>query len=168
MKPLYLIPDPIKGCDNPMQVVSRALQYFTVHGSDPLPIPDLAEALDISENCLEYSFDRVRGMTTAQALQAHRLNKLFSVLSAEPRQPLEQAIRRCGLAGTRGVVPLFEQTFGIDMALFLLTCRRAAEDRVFRRDHPDSHDLVLTGAAGGGGTSARQGCRRRSMRPASP
>jgi AraC-like DNA-binding protein len=168
MKPLYLIPDPINGCDNPMQVVSRALHYFTVHGSDPLPIPVLAEALAISENCLEYSFDRVRGMTTAQALQAHRLNKLFSVLSAEPRQPLEQAIRRCGLAGTRGVVPLFEQTFGIEMALFLLTCRRAAEDRVFRRDHPDSHDLVLSGAARGAGTAPRRGCRSRPMRPAPP
>jgi len=164
MKPLYLVPDPINGCDNPMQVVSRALHYFTVHGSDPLPIPELAEALEISENCLEYSFDRVRGMTTAQALQAHRLNKLFSVLSAEPRQPLEQAIRRCGLAGTRGVVPLFEQTFGIEMALFLLTCRRAADDRVFRREHPDSRDLVLTGADAALGSSPRHDCRRQTMR----
>jgi hypothetical protein len=62
------------------------------------------------------------------------------------------------------VVPLFEQTFGIEMALFLLTCRRAAEDRVFRRDHPDSRDLVLTGADAALGAAPRQGCRSRSMR----
>jgi methylphosphotriester-DNA--protein-cysteine methyltransferase len=144
MRTLHLIPDPIRGCDNPMQVVARALQYFSLHGSDPLPLPDLAEALEISEDCLEYSFDHVRGMTTAEALQVHRLNRLFTVLSSEPRQTLEQAIRRCGLAQTRGVVPMFEQTFGIEMALFLLTCRRAAEDRLFRREHQEAHALVLT------------------------
>ncbi|MFM7238419.1 MAG: hypothetical protein ACKOZN_02290 [Cyanobium sp.] len=152
MRTLHLIPDPVRGCDNPMQVVSRALRYFSAHGSDPLPIPDLAEALDISEDCLEYSFDRIRGMTTAQALQLHRLNRLFAVLSAEPRQTLDQAIRRCGLGQTRGVVPLFEQTFGIEMALFLLTCRRAAEDRLFRREHRDSQSLVLSGPGPGPGS----------------
>lgn len=147
MRTLHLIPDPIQSCDNPMQVVSRAMRYFSIHGSDPLPITHLAEALEISEDCLEYSFDQVRGMTTAQALQVHRLNRLFATLGAEPRQPLEQAIRRCGLAQTRGVVPLFEQTFGIEMALFLLTCRRAAEDRLFRREHQDPQSLVLSGPA---------------------
>jgi len=143
MRTLHLIPDPIRGCDNPMQVVSRALRYFATHGGDPLAIPDVAEALEISEDCLEYSFDQIRGMTTAQALQLHRLNRLFTVLSSEPRQTLDQAIRRCGLGQTRGVVPLFEQTFGIEMALFLLTCRRAAEDRLFRREHQESQALVL-------------------------
>jgi hypothetical protein len=91
-------------------------------------------------------------MTTAQALQLHRLNRLFAVLSAEPRQTLDQAIRRCGLGQTRGVVPLFEQTFGIEMALFLLTCRRAAEDRLFRREHRDSQSLVLSGPGSGAGS----------------
>ena len=161
---LHLIPDPVRGCDNPMQVVSRALRYFSAHGSDPLPIPHLAEALEISEDCLEYSFDQVRGMTTAEALQIHRLNRLFTTLSAEPRQPLDQAIRRCGLAQTRGVVPLFEQTFGIEMALFLLTCRRAAEDRLFRREHQDSQCLVLSGSAARPGRSHRT----RKSRPATP
>ena len=144
MGTLHLIPDPISGCDNPMQVVVRALRYFSLHGSDSLPIPDLAEALHVSEDCLEYSFEQVRGMTTAQALLVHRLNRLFTVLSSEPRQTLDQAIRRCGLAQTRGVVPLFEQTFGIEMALFLLTCRRAADDRLFRRENQDADALVLS------------------------
>jgi methylphosphotriester-DNA--protein-cysteine methyltransferase len=147
MGTLHLIPDRIQGCENPMDVVSKALRYFSLHGSDSLPIPDLAEALEVSEDCLEYSFDHVRGMTTAQALLVHRLNRLFTVLSSEPRQTLDHAIRRCGLGQTRGVVPLFEQTFGIEMALFLLTCRRAAEDRIFRREHQEPHELVLTSPA---------------------
>jgi hypothetical protein len=49
----------------------------------------------------------------------------------------------CGLGCTAGVVALFEQIFGIVMPLFLLTCRRAADDRLFRRDHPQSEALVL-------------------------
>jgi hypothetical protein len=43
----------------------------------------------------------------------------------------------------QGVVALFEQAFGIEMSLFMLTCRRAADDRLFREDHPDVEALVL-------------------------
>jgi hypothetical protein len=74
----------------------------------------------ISEDCLDFSFDRIRGMTPAHALQDYRLNKLFA-----------------------GVLGLFELTFRIDMPLFLLTCRRAADDRLFRRQHPEPEALVL-------------------------
>jgi hypothetical protein len=42
------------------------------------------------------------------------------------------------------VVVLFEQEFGIAMPLFLLTCRRAADDRLFRLEQPESDALVLT------------------------
>jgi methylphosphotriester-DNA--protein-cysteine methyltransferase len=100
-------------------------------------------ALEISEDCVSFSFDQVRGMTPAQALQEHRLNQLFAALTDHPRQGLGHAIEACGLGQTRGVVPLFEQTFGIDMPLFLLTCRRASDDRLFRRLHPDPEALVL-------------------------
>lgn len=130
-------------CAPPMQIVSDALRYFGLHFSEPIPIPELAGRLGISEACLTVSFDRIRGMTPAQALQQHRLNRLFAALSDQPRQGLSLAIRNCGLAQTSGVVSLFEQTFGIDMPLFLLTCRRAADDRQFRRQHPEPAALVL-------------------------
>jgi len=143
MTPMHLVPDAFKSCDHPMQIVARALQYFATHFSDPLPITELAQALNTSQDCLDFSFDQIRGMTPAQALQAHRLNKLFAVLTDQPRQGLERAIQTCGLDQTAGVVSLFEQTFGIDMSLFLLTSRRAADDRLFRQRHPDPQALVL-------------------------
>jgi len=126
-----------------MQIVSQSLHYFSLHYSEPSVTADMMLALQISENCLSFSFDQVRGMTPAQALQEHRLNRLFAALTEHPRQGLAHAIAACGLGQTNGVVPMFEQTFGIEMPLFLLTCRRAADDRQFRSLHPDPDALVL-------------------------
>ena len=78
-----------------------------------------------------------------RGLQEHRLNTLFVALTDQPRQDLGRAIRACGLAETTGVLALFEQEFGIDMPLFLLTCRRAADDRLFRLANPEAEALVL-------------------------
>lgn len=130
-------------CASPTRIVADALHYFGLHFRNPISIEELALALDSSEACIDLSFDQIRGMTPAQALQGHRLNRLFATLTDEPRQGLGHAIQACGLAQTAGVLPLFEQTFGIAMPLFLLTCRRAAEDRLFRRDHPEARALVL-------------------------
>ena len=132
-----------EACGSPIRIVAEALQFFSQHFTDPIAIRDVVLALGISEDCLEFCFDQIRGMTPAEALQEHRLNKLFAALTNQPRQGLSRAIRACGLGQTDGVVPLFEQTFGIDMPLFLLTCRRAADDRLFRRMHPDPRALVL-------------------------
>lgn len=130
-------------CSNPLQLVSEALRYFGQHFQEPIEIPALAEALGTSVGCLDFSFDRIRGVTPARALQAHRLNKLFVALTDQPRQGLKRAIRSCGLAQTAGVLALFEEEFGIDMPLFLLTCRRASEDRLTRLRHPEAEALVL-------------------------
>lgn len=134
------IPTPMQ---TPMQMVRQALHYFEQHAADTITIASIAAALDVREPDLEASFDQVRGMTPAQALLEHRLNRLFQLLSEQPRLGLKRAIQACGLAETADVVALFEQTFGIEMMLFLLTCRRAAEDRLFRRLHPEAEALVL-------------------------
>ena len=131
------------GCESPMQVVADALHYFGQHFSEPIQIPSMAESLGISLDCLNFSFEHIRGVTPLQALQEHRLNKLFFALTDQPRQDLGRAIRACGLAETTGVLALFEQEFGIDMPLFLLTCRRAADDWLFRLEHPEADALVL-------------------------
>ena len=126
-----------------MQIVAEGLHYLARNFSQANASAEMAEALGISEATLLGSFDQVRGMTPAQALLEHRLNKLFNALTEQPKQGLGAAIRACGLGETRHVVALFEQTFGIEMPLFLLTCRRAAEDRLFRRQHPEASALVL-------------------------
>jgi len=130
-------------CGSPMRVVTEALHYFGQHFSGPIQIQSMAESLGISLDCLNFSFEQIRGVTPLQALQEHRLNKLFVALTDQPRQGLARAIRTCGLTNTAGVLALFEQEFGIDMPLFLLTCRRAADDRLFRLEHPEAEELVL-------------------------
>jgi methylphosphotriester-DNA--protein-cysteine methyltransferase len=137
-----LVLEPL-ACRSPLQLVTEALRYFGLHFRDPIEIPELAHALGTSVSCLDRSFARIRGVTPVQALQEHRLNKLFVALTDQPRQGLGSAIRACGLGQTVGVVALFEREFGIDMPLFLLTCRRAADDRLFRRQNPEAEALVL-------------------------
>lgn len=131
------------GCGNPVEVVHAALLYFGLHFPDPIPMPELAQALGTTLACLDFSFDHIRGVTPVQALLEHRLNRLFTTLTAQPRQGLSRAVRACGLGDTTGVLTLFEREFGIAMPLFLLTCRRAADDRLFRRSHPERAALVL-------------------------
>lgn len=131
------------GCGNPSQVVSDATHYFGLHFPEAILMPDLAESLGTSLRCLNFSFDHIRGVTPFQALQEHRLSKLFAVLTDQPRQGLGRAIRACGLGETASVSDLFEQEFGIDMPLFLHISRRAADDRAFRRKHPEAAALVL-------------------------
>jgi len=132
-----------RSATTPMLVVREALLYFGLHFQDPIVIGDLAPILGISNHCLDFSFDQVRGMTPAQALLDFRLNQLFTTLSHQPRQGLGHAVRSCGLGPTSDVLGLFEQTFGIPMPLFLLTCRRALDDRLFRQNHPEPEALVL-------------------------
>lgn len=131
------------GCGSPVQVVADALHYFGQHFREPIQIPSMAESLGISLQCLNFSFDRIRKVPPVQVLQHHRLNKLFVALTDQPGQGLGRAIRACGLAETPGVLALFEQEFGIAMPLFLHTCRRAADDRLFRLEHPEDEALVL-------------------------
>ncbi len=125
-------------------VVGQALSYFASHFQDPIQMQSVATALGISEGCLDFCFDQSRGMTPFEALQHHRLNQLFQSITDHPRQPLRLAISRCGLGQTVNPLALFEETFGIAMPLFVLTCRRAAEDREFRRLHPGRGELVLS------------------------
>jgi len=130
-------------CDSPMQVISKVRQYFGIHFRESIDVNQLPALLGVSKDCLDLSFEQVRGISLSQALQEHRLNKLFAALTDQPRQGLGHAIEACGLSKTKGVVALFEQAFGIEMPLFMLTCRRAADDRLFRKDHPDAEALVL-------------------------
>ncbi|SBO42839.1 AraC family transcriptional regulator [Cyanobium sp. NIES-981] len=124
-------------------VVGQALRYFAEHFRQPITMPAVADVLGITLECLDFCFDQSRGMTPYEALQHHRLNRLFAVITSEPGLSLPRAIRACGLQRSAETVSQFEETFGITMPLFLLTCRRAAEDRAFRRHHPQREALVV-------------------------
>ena len=75
-----------------MLVVKEALLYFGRHFSDRIEMPVLADTLGTSLGCLVFSFDLIRGITPLQALQEHRLNRLFAALTDQPRQNLARAI----------------------------------------------------------------------------
>ena len=119
------------------------MHYFDLHFTHPIQMPDLANKLGTNLPCLNFSFDRIHGVTPFQVLQEFRLNQLFAALTDQPRQEIDQTIRACGLSETPGVSALFEQEFGIDIPLFLHISRRAADDRLFRLKHPEAEALVL-------------------------
>ena len=119
-------------------------QYFILHSQEFIDISNLHALLGISRHCrFESGFKQVRDVSLAQALQEHCLNRLLASLTDHPFQGLGHAIEVCGLTKTKGVVALFEQAFGIEMSFFMLTCCHAADDRLFRKRHPDPEDLVL-------------------------
>lgn len=131
-------------CQRPMQIVAMVQQYFVLHSQEFIDISNLHALLGISKHChLESGFKQVRGVSLAQALQEHRLNRLLDSLTDHSRQGLGHVIKASGLSKTKGVVAFFEQAFGIKMSFFMLICRRAAEDRLFRKPHPDPEALVL-------------------------
>jgi transcriptional regulator GlxA family with amidase domain len=80
-----------------MQIIATVRQYFGLHFQESIDLGQLPALLGISKDCLDLSFEQVRGISLAQALQEHRLNKLFAVLTDQPRQGLGHAIAACGL-----------------------------------------------------------------------
>lgn len=130
-------------CDSPVQIIAAVRRYFCLHFQESIDLAQLPALLGISQQCLDLSFEQVRGISLSQALQEHRLNRLFAALTDQPRQGLGHAIATCGLSQTTGVVALFEQAFGIEMPLFMRTCRRAADDRLFRKEQPHNKALTL-------------------------
>jgi AraC-like DNA-binding protein len=124
-------------------LVGEALRFFALHFRQPLPIEELARGVGVSEQRLTRCFDCARGITPSQALLEFRLNRLFQTFREQPSQRLRRSIQDCGLGQTAHIVQLFEDSFGIALIPFLLTCRRAQADRAFRRLHPQRHHLVL-------------------------
>lgn len=76
-----------------MQTVAKARQYFGLHLQESIEMTAVPQALGISQDCLNVSFEQVRGMTPAQALLEQRLNGLFAALTDQPRQGLRRAIK---------------------------------------------------------------------------
>jgi AraC-like DNA-binding protein len=140
---MRVVPEGCVLADGRMGVVGQALLYFTQHFRDAIEMTDVARVIGISEECLDFCFDQSRGMTPFEALQHHRLNRLFQDIAAHPARSLPRSMRQCGLPCSAGTIAAFEDTFGIGMPLFRRTCLRAAADREGRRRHPDREHLIL-------------------------
>lgn len=131
------------GRDERRALVRAAIAYFTHHYGEPIQIAGLASELGVSEGCLALCFDHCHGRTPWQALQQLRLNRLYEAIARQPGDPLEGLVSHCGLLPITEANRAFQQAFGIDLGSFRRTSHRAAEDRRFRRSHPDPADLVL-------------------------
>ncbi len=141
-------------------LVGEALRFFALHFRQPLPIEKLARGLGVSEQRLTSCFDCARGITPGQALLEFRLNRLFQTFREHPSQRLRRSIQDCGLGQTAHIIQLFEDSFGIALAPFLLTCRRAQADQAFRRLHPQRRHLILPSRAEPAGLGSPGICRR--------
>jgi AraC-like DNA-binding protein len=134
---------PCLGREQRRALVRDAIHYFADHYAEPIQIAGLASALGVSEGCLALCFDHCQGRTPWQTLQQMRLSRLYEAISHRPAEPLEQLVDGCGLLPVTEANRAFQQAFGIDLGSFRRTSHRAAEDRRFRRSHPDGTDLVL-------------------------
>lgn len=137
-------PGPVAlGRDQRRALVSQAIHYFDHHYGEPIHIAGVACSLGVSEGCLALCFDHCHGRTPWQALQQVRLNRLYEAIAHRPATPLEQLVQRCGLLPVTEANRAFQQAFGIDLGSFRRTSHRAAQDRRFRRNHPEPGALVL-------------------------
>jgi transcriptional regulator GlxA family with amidase domain len=134
---------PALGREERRALVREAINYFSLHYGEPIQIARLASHLGVSEGCLALCFDHCHGRTPWQALQQLRLNRLYDAIVQQPGDPLERLVGHCGLLPVTEANRAFQQAFGIDLGSFRRTSHRAAEDRRFRRSHPDPADLVL-------------------------
>ncbi len=125
------------------EIVAGATRYFEAHYGEPIAPTDVARHLGISESCLASSFDECRRRTPFQALESFRLAQLFQRVREHPTDSLATQVRQCGLPALARTDRLFEANFGIGLAPFRHTSRRAAEDRAFRVEHPGPEDLVV-------------------------
>ena len=132
-----------------LDVVSRANAYFARHYPEPIEMVALASHLGVSEPCLSFCFHHCRGKTPQQALQTYRLSQLYRVITNEPAASLQVQVQSCGLPGVHQTDALFEDFFGINLASFRHTSRRAQADRSLRALHPEPEYLLaqLTPAA---------------------
>ncbi len=123
--------------------MSQANAYFSRHYSEPLVIVDVARALGVSEACLGFCFRHCRGKTPLEALQTYRLSQLYRAITEAPAANLLAQVLACGLPGPVQTDVLFEDFFGINLANFRHTSRRAHDDRHFRDQHPEAESLVV-------------------------
>lgn len=126
-----------------LAIVSQANAYFSRHYPEPLVIVDVARSLGVSEACLGFCFRHCRGKTPLEALQTYRLSQLYRAITEAPAANLLAQVLACGLPELAQTNVLFEDFFGVNLANFRHTSRRAQDDRQFRAQHPEAESLVV-------------------------
>jgi LacI family transcriptional regulator len=87
--------------------VHLAVRYIAEHTSEPLPVKQLIEALQVSRSKLERDFLRVTGQTLNHAIVASHLERAKQLL-VETDWPLERVAKNAGFGTKRH----FHRAFG--------------------------------------------------------
>jgi methylphosphotriester-DNA--protein-cysteine methyltransferase len=125
-------------------VVRSALLLIADHVADPaLNALWISETLAISPEELDAAFSAHRPLSCDMSILNHRLSRLFERITAEPHTALEQQVIACGLASIEAADHHFRACFGIDLNAFHAVSLRAADDRQFRRSHPQRRSLII-------------------------
>ena len=104
--------------------------HFTEHGLNALWI---CSQLAISQQELNGAFAQNRRFDCDQVILNFR----------QPEIPLEQQVSSCGLGSIQDTDLHFRNCFGIALRSFHDVSLRAAEDRRFRRSHPQRSSLII-------------------------
>jgi LacI family transcriptional regulator len=86
--------------------VHRALQYIRTHATEPIKVPQIAEAMGISRKKLELDFARFLGRTPGQAIAVARL-EVAKQLLVETHWPTDKIATRSGF----GTEPTLRHAF---------------------------------------------------------
>ena len=103
----------------------------------------LSDRLGISPKDLEAAFRQHHSLACDLSILNYRLSRLFERITTQPQTALEQQVMTCGLGSIQAADQHFLASFGITLEAFHAVSLRAAEDRQFRRRHPNPDSLII-------------------------
>ena len=128
----------------PEAVAQSALALIANHYAEhDLNALWISSRLAISQQELNGAFAQNRRFDCDRIILNFRLCRLFEQITSQPEIPLKQQVASCGLGSIQDTDPHFRNCFGIDLRPFHDVSLRAAEDRQFRRSHPQRSSLII-------------------------
>lgn len=108
------------------RIVREAREYMRRHAAEPLGVPDLCEALQVSRRTLQYSFHDVLQLSPVTYLRVLRLNGVRRELREGGREPVADCAARWGFWHLSRMATDYRALFG---ELPSQTLQRAREQR---------------------------------------
>lgn len=108
------------------RIVREARAYMRHHAAEPLGVPDLCEALQVSRRTLQYSFHDVLQLSPVTYLRVLRLNGVRRELREGGREPVADCAARWGFWHLSRMATDYRALFG---ELPSQTLQRAREQR---------------------------------------
>ncbi|MCQ2431920.1 MAG: AraC family transcriptional regulator [Clostridia bacterium] len=95
--------------------IRKARKYIEAHFCGPLTLSEVAAHLEISPGYLCSLYRAATGRTVIETIQYLRVQKLRSLISAEPEKTMRELCTQVGFRDVRYVQRLFKRYYGISM-----------------------------------------------------